>query len=230
MTYRRSYLAAFAALFISSLLATPLLAGGTSEARAPGPLSVVDLVVCHNFGCTAQSPLSLTRERFTGVMAVFEPAPSNPREERAQIRAAIAEFERLAGEDLPTYRDKGLNPNSTDAETPQVPAHETVVTLVPPRHYASIEGQMDCIDESTNTTTYLRLLEKFGLLTFHRVKERTLRTPGLFRQHWAATIEEIDGGAVYAVDSWFLDNGEPPYIQHLAAWKSGTSLPVDGLE
>jgi len=207
-----------------------LSAGETSEARAPGPLGIVDLVVCHNFGCTMQSPLSLTRERFTGVMAVFEPVPSDAKEERARIRTAIAEFERLAGEDLPTYRDKGLNPNSTGADTPQVPAHENVVTLVPLRHYASIEGQMDCIDESTNTTTYLRLLEKFGLLTFHRVKERTLRTPGFFRQHWAATIEEIDGGDAYAVDSWFLDNGEPPYVQRLAAWKSGTSLPVDGLE
>jgi len=221
---------AFAALFLFPLVATPLSAGGISEARAPGPLGVVELIVCHNFACTAQSPLSLSRERFTSVMAAFEPAPSDAREERARIRAAIAEFERLAGEDLPTYRDKGFNPNSNEAETPRAPSPESFVTLVPPRYYTSIEGQMDCIDESTNTTTYLRLLEKFGLLTFHRVKEPHLRTPGLFLPHWAAVIEETDSGDDYAVDSWFLDNGEPPYIQNLAAWESGSTLPVDGLE
>ena len=34
---------------------------------------------------------------------------------------------------------------------------------------------MDCIDHSTNTTAYLRLIERHGWLKFHGVGERVVR-------------------------------------------------------
>lgn len=90
------------------------------------------------------------------------------------------------------------------------------------------EGQMDCIDESINTTLYLTMLQKFGLMRLHRVEDRATR--GWFLAGWphtTAVISEIamnrENGTyrLWAVDSWFLDNGEPPFILPLETWKAG---------
>jgi hypothetical protein len=78
-------------------------------------------------------------------------------------------------------------------------------------------GQMDCIDESINTSTYLKLLEKDGLLKFHLVRERAYRR-SLLTQHWAAQVVETANGQHYVIDSWFEDNGELPILVNGKAW------------
>jgi hypothetical protein len=84
------------------------------------------------------------------------------------------------------------------------------------------QGQMDCIDESNNTTTYLKLLQQDGLLKHHQVKGRATRfglRAGM--PHTTAVIEDVAAQQRYAVDSWFFDNGEPPVIMPLEEWKTG---------
>ena len=49
--------------------------------------------------------------------------------------------------------------------------------------------QMDCIDESTNSTTYLRILAGAGLLRWHRVEARVTR--GFFIFGWPHTTRDI---------------------------------------
>ena len=88
-------------------------------------------------------------------------------------------------------------------------------------------GQLDCISESRNTTTYLRLLEAEGLLQWHTVEERQVRHPLIFNVHWSAVIRERTSGERFAVDSWFLDNGKPPFIQPLEDWLSGRDFAGD---
>jgi hypothetical protein len=39
--------------------------------------------------------------------------------------------------------------------------------------------------------------------------------------HTTAVMRERESGEAFAVDSWFLDNGEPPYIVSLAEWREG---------
>ncbi len=51
---------------------------------------------------------------------------------------------------------------------------------------------MDCIDESINTTLYLTMFQKFGLLREHQVEDRATR--GWFIGGWphtTAVISEI---------------------------------------
>ena len=81
---------------------------------------------------------------------------------------------------------------------------------------------MDCVDEANNSTVYLSMLQNDGLLLWHRVGPRISR--GLSRMlppHFTATIVEDESGARFAVDSWFRDNGEPPYIVSLPDWRHG---------
>ncbi len=222
------------ALFTGLFLAVP--AGGRvtprEEARVPPPSADTHTIaICHDLGCKAQSAVTLSWEQFIDITRLFEPTAKTPRIERGQIRKAIALFERIAGKQTPVHRDKGRNPNSiAPSSRPQNQVRTASLSLIPPRHYGNIEGQMDCVDESRNTTRFLALLEQRGLLAWHRVLDAAFRTPRLFEPHWGAQIEETVNGKRFAVDSWILDNGEPPYIQRLEAWKSDLPLPVEGFE
>ena len=84
-------------------------------------------------------------------------------------------------------------------------------------------GRMDCIDHSTNTTRFLQLVERRGILKFYQVLEPVKR--GLFFTiHMAAQIAERTGfaqNAGFAVDSWFFDPGHPAEIYPLAEWLNG---------
>jgi hypothetical protein len=66
------------------------------------------------------------------------------------------------------------------------------------------------------------MLERDGLFRYHTVMDRSTRF-GIFvgMPHTTAVIRENETGVRYAVDSWFFDNGQPPYIVKLKAWKSG---------
>jgi hypothetical protein len=92
---------------------------------------------------------------------------------------------------------------------------------------------MDCIDHSTTTTRFLRLLERRGALRFHRVLEPARR--GLVFQHLAARIEEIGPSLMpaeteqirrFAVDSWYVDNGRPAPIIPMELWQEGNDPDV----
>ena len=83
---------------------------------------------------------------------------------------------------------------------------------------------MDCIDHSTNTTTYLRLIERRGWLRFHGVGERVLRG-GPFDEHWAARVVERGSNDEWVVDTWFLAPGLPAAVFPLKAWRDGARPP-----
>lgn len=161
-----------------------------TRAAAPAP---DELHICYNFECSRQKTVKLDAQQWQTILALFTPASAA--EERTVIRHAIAQMEVFAGALSGTSGDLGGNVAG-----------------------AGRPGQMDCIDESTNTTTYLTLLQQNGLLRWHQVQERAQRDKWIIDIHWAAVISDTDSGQLCAVDSWFLDNGQPPYIQKLANW------------
>ena len=174
---------------ILPVLTMPLVAGQP-------PTGVPEFTVCYNYGCKHMERVSLTPVEWNEVLAVFAAAADSAQQERQQIRQAIALMEQFVGRHTPTYRDQGRNP-PTDGWP----------------------GQMDCIDESVNTTSYLRLFETFGGLRWHRVSGRVVRSPFVFDLHWAGQLVERATQQHYAVDSWYLDNGDLPYIQPLDEWQ-----------
>ena len=151
--------------------------------------------VCSNFECSRRDAVSLTDAQWQEIRQIFTPAAASAPEERAALRRAITRMEVLAG---------ALNGASADLGG----------------NYAGsgMAGQMDCIDESSNTTTYLKLFQENGLLRWHEVQEREHRAKWQVDIHWTAVMRDTVTGQSYAVDSWFLDNGQPPYIQKLEDW------------
>lgn len=175
---------------------------------APWPLAMLlwwdlaagaspSLSVCTEYNCDHPVTIRLPAADWRGIERLF-PAGQSAAAERAAIRRAIARLETLAGALTGTWRDRPRNEG--DPADP---------------------GQLDCVAESINSHTYLELLAQRGLLRRHRVLPRESRNPWLFDFHWTAVIQELDSGRRYAVDSWYLANGEPPYIQPLESWRRG---------
>lgn len=157
--------------------------------------------ICYDHGCASVITVSLNEQQWLWVSNLFRTPAENPEQERKHIAWAIALLEKIVGKLTGTDNDKG-----GDLEGLGQP------------------GQMDCIDESTNTTTYLRIFNQAGLLKWHEVEDRVTR--GWFITGWphtTAIIRDIESNQRYAVDSWFLDNGEQPFVVPLDVWKNGWS-------
>ncbi len=152
---------------------------------------------CTDYHCDEGRSVQLSEAQWQSVRDLFSDV-SSAVGERQQLRRAIARLEQTIGAITGTWRD--LAENVAGAGEP---------------------GQLDCIAESKNTTTYLQLLHDDGLLRWHGVEARAMRHPLIFNVHWAAVIRDTQTGQRYAVDSWFLDNGQPPYIQPLNDWQAG---------
>ncbi len=160
--------------------------------------------VCSGYGCRITDTVSLSDVEWHNVRAMFVPRAENPTDERRQIARAIAQLEKIIGPKTETAHDKGGTfPGLFEA------------------------GQMDCIDESTNTTVYLRLLATNDLLRWHEVGPDATRGYFLFGwPHTTATVREKSSDTEYAVDSWFFDNGVEPVIIPLKLWRDGWNPPA----
>lgn len=168
---------------------------------APTHVSHRAIPVCFDFRCRSRTTVSLPDTEWETVTGWFREPAEDPAGEREQIRRAIGWMEVLIGRHSPTHRDLAAD----ELEEP----------------WSS--GQLDCIDESVNTTTYLRLFETSGLLHHHEVIEEAYRR-SLLDQHWAGQIRETVTGTRYVVDAWFQPNGHLPIIQDSESWEDITIL------
>jgi len=185
--------------FLVGMLAMPVVADSFTLAGGITQPTPARFSICYDHSCTSVATDSINEEEWRRAAAPFSRGVNTASEERAVIADSIAILEEIVGVHLGTSVDKGGN----------------LAGFGRPK-------QLDCIDESTNTNTYLRMLERDGLFRFHTVADRSTRF-GIFigMPHTTAVIRENATGIRYAVDSWFFDNGQPPYIVKLEDWKSG---------
>lgn len=163
------------------------------------PSGADEVVICYNYGCAAIDTVEIDSNVLNAAHRLLSRA-KNAAGERAAIALSIGLFEIAAGQQTPTWADKGGNVNDD-----------------------GVDGRMDCIDESTNTTNYLRLLERKGWLRFHRVLTPVMRAPLWVNDHWAARVVETQTSQEFAVDSWFFDNGRPAFVAPLEEWREGAT-------
>ena len=82
-----------------------------------------------------------------------------------------------------------------------------------------IEGRMDCIDNSSNTTNYLHILRDIGELPGWTVSSPHVRNRfDITAVHWTAVIIDADSGVPWSVDSWYRPNGHLPMVMPLRDW------------
>ncbi len=186
--------------YAASLVLLGLAAGCTSvTSRYDMELKKVDaarIYACHGFDCFYKTRVDLgaaDASRFAEIMAS---GAASPEAERAAISRADQYYEDRVGETI-GVRDQ---PKSSFGKSGQ-------------------KGQMDCIDESTNTRSLLLYLAKRDLLKYHTVEKNVSR--GMFFDgrypHSTAVITE-KGGVQWAVDSWYAPMGGAPDIIPLSQW------------
>ena len=162
--------------------------------------SAQQVTICYNYGCAVQAVVQINANDYIEINRLFTDI-ENALVERESIRLAMGFMNQIAGAQTPVFRDKGGNNGDEDG----------------------VDGRMDCIDHSYTTTGYLRFIEAQGWLQFHRVLEPIHRAPLLVNDHWSARIEDKDNGEQFAVDTWFLDNGEPATIFPVLEWLKGAT-------
>lgn len=160
---------------------------------------------CRGYGCVIRDDVSLSAQEWNVVRGNFSNINS-AQAERVAIANAVGQLERIVGPKTHTDGDVGGTFRQTGGD------------------------QMDCVDESTNTTIYLSMLQNDHLLKFHRVQQPTYRTPmstmgsGKFWPHFTAVMTDNKTHVAWAVDSWARDNGFPAEVLPLKAWVNGAGL------
>lgn len=193
---------------LCAVLGAGLLAGCAGQALGPavawygahGGLAPAGdrIYVCHAFGCARKTAFDVTPRRLATMRRLLAAGKASPEAERKAVARLIAWSEQEIGPVAGSSGDIG----GLDL------------------HNAGVPGQMDCIDEASNTTSVLLVAERRGLLRHHTVASPVAR--GFFLDgrypHATAVLRETGSGATFAVDSWPDANGVPPRIQPLEAW------------
>ncbi|WP_235974706.1 hypothetical protein [Stappia albiluteola] len=156
------------------------------------------IYVCHAFGCARKTPVDFSagdRRKLAGILAKGR---SSAAAERRAIAEAVAWNEKRVAPIVGSANDQG----GYDLRNSGVP------------------GQMDCIDEATNTTSLLLVAARHGYLKHHAVASPVAR--GFFIDgeypHATAVVTELKTNKPYAIDSWPYANGVKPVVQDLDQW------------
>lgn len=158
------------------------------------PVSLDSFPVCSNHGCRNITVFNNFHKPWQIVSELYsKQIISSAEDEWVFIKNAISAMEQLTEPLIKGRPDKARN------------------------QFFVRNGQMDCVDESHNTRTYLKLLETHGFMHYHAIGELELRR----LPHYTATIVEKQSGQVYAVDAWFHDNGVLPEIVDIERWQQG---------
>lgn len=198
------------------------LAGCTHERTGPVSQHYADfqsrapegnwVSVCHAYGCKKQTRFRFTEADIAALGALMQQyrGAGTAQDERRGVAYAIGWMETRVGKVIGTSADRpGMDFNGPGDPT-----------------------QQDCVDEATNTTSYLLVLSHNGLIKHHTVgtpfsKENLLRGVAGW-PHWTAVLVENTNKQRWAVDSWIYANGENPAIVEAEKWyiDSLDNLPV----
>lgn len=153
--------------------------------------------LCHGFSCSYQTQVKLTDKQWMNATKPLRLNTKSAEQERKNIARAIALMEKNVTETA------ALNPDLAEATTFEKDQH-----------------QMDCIDETINTSLYLQFFEQAGLLKFHSFSlpiHRGYIVDGMW-PHNTATVTETATGKIYAMDSYYTGNGGKTYIVEKQEW------------
>lgn len=173
------------------------IAGQSSSFAAP----VSSLTVCSGYGCILEDKFNFSASEEQQLRAIMSAGHETASSEREAIQTAIAAMETMARRRLRYKPDIEFSYQKNSGK----------------------RGQMDCIDESLNTISYLKYLQGKNLLKYHkairRYAERGFILDGRY-PHKSARIRD-NSGVDWAVDSWKGKDGAKPEMMLLAKWYKG---------
>ncbi|MBQ0821144.1 hypothetical protein HPT29_005880 [Microvirga terrae] len=157
------------------------------------------IIACHGYGCVRRQQISVDGTWIDRARAALKAGQASPDAERRALGEVVRAYTAYLATSL--------------GGKPDVPGS--------PPQMSGVYGQMDCLDETTNTTSLLLVLQEQGLLSHHIVEYPESR--GFFLDgrypHFTAVIAEKRTGAAWAVDPWEKAPGQRPDILPLTQWR-----------
>ena len=159
--------------------------------------SAADFLFCHGYGWSQQMRIGLHTAEWNMVLQLFDPVAKTAEQERTQIASAVAMMEQYSAAITGTGNDQ-----------PKAPI------------IRQSDKELDCIDETINTTKYLTFLDQAGALYWHEVASPVYKgylIDGTY-PHNSAAIKEKESAQIYVVDSYIYAGGQEPDIRPLEDW------------
>ncbi|MBZ0215103.1 MAG: hypothetical protein K8F25_00995 [Fimbriimonadaceae bacterium] len=173
------------------------------EVREP---DVDRVVVCHAYECSIKTGVSLNDDDIATIRGMMAAGEASPAAERQAIAETIGWMERRVAPVAGTANDRDYRDLMSGGDA----------------------SQLDCIDEASNSTSYMMLFKKLGLLRHHRIGypiAKGFLLDGRYPHVTAVVIEEASGKE-YSIDSWVFANGERAAVSPLDVWLSARSEDV----
>ncbi len=161
--------------------------------------SLDEFIMCHGYGCTSKTYAWFTPKQWKSIQNIFKRPSKTPEAEREKIATAISKME--------TYISHLIGTEEDQAKAPI---------------FKQSDFELDCIDETVNTSKFLRFLSQEGLLAHHKIGRPAYRGIGsnFMYPHNTATIVEIETNDIYVVDSYVYENALRPDMRPLGEWLS----------
>ena len=205
----------FIAMFCFSVLTACTRGQGIYlQSYTPKNQTVENFMLCHRFGCNERTPIQLENKEWLSVKKILKGKPSSAEQERKDIAKAVAKMEKIV------LSVAGLPEDGAKAHT-----------------FENDRGQMDCLDETVNTSLALQFFQDADLLDYHEVYEpihRGFFIDGRWPHNSAAIYEKPDKSKsakerrkaskkIFAVDSYYTKTGGEVYVVPLDTWLAGWS-------
>lgn len=157
------------------------------------------IIACHGYGCVRRMAISVDGALLSRAGAILKQGHGSAKAERQALARVVGAYTAYLASSL------GGKPDTPGS----------------PPGMSGMHGQMDCLDETANTSSLLLVLQEQGLLAHHRVRQPESR--GFFLDgrypHFSAVITDTRTGEEWAVDPWKKAPGQQPDILPLSRWR-----------
>lgn len=153
------------------------------------------VTVCSGHGCQHANKFTFSKNQLLEISSFFENV-NTPSEERNAIKKVLAHIESIVGPATGTFKD-GKGMSFFGSNNP---------------------GQLDCVDEANNVTSYLIVLAENNILNWHNILKPTWKWPLFSWNHYVARIQDISTKENWIIDSGINPNAGEPLIITEKQW------------
>jgi hypothetical protein len=162
------------------------------------PPSAEQMTICYGFVCRRRATLDFTASDKAELTKILGAGKATAPAERAAVQKAVVWFDKRVGPMI------GTNNRVANADI---------------RSGASA-GNFDCWDSTRNTSSFLFVLQEWGLLKHHTVGNPRYRGNILAMQlpHNTAVLVEKESKIEWVVDMWTTKYLQPPDVMLVETW------------
>lgn len=162
------------------------------------PPSATEMTVCYGFVCRRRAILDFSAADRKTLTQIVSAGKASPAAERAAVQKAVVWFDKRMGPEIGTA---------------------TRVARADIRNRADANNY-DCWDSTRNVSSFLLVLQEWGLLKHHTVSNPRYRGNIFAMQlpHNTAVLMEKASRVEWSVDMWTTQYAQPPEVMLVEQW------------